>query len=239
MRSMFLKTFILFVFLGCIQTQSFAQQNAEFDNQLGISIPLIWSRSNATFFSLGSPKYPSATDMNYGIDVNYSKVIYHGLFGIIGLGYFNHSFSIKRPFHYVTPDNTKPLVSTKYYEYQSIYWSAGLGYKNNLTKYLAAKGIISYNNFSSYRQRYAQEYYPGVNEVYNKNLPLGYMITLDVGIDQRITNRISIGTSVVVPLQTHWNDDKMFVNNFYSPHEQQIAKNQFSIGASFSCNYHF
>lgn len=211
----------------------------DFVNQIGISTPFIWSHSEASFYSLGALKHPSGKDMNYGIALNYSRSIYNRFFGIIGIGYFNQRFSIQRPFNYVTPDNTKPLIATKYYAYYNIYWMAGVGYKQILTKDLAVKGVISYNNYNSYRQRYAQEYYPGINEVYKKNIPIGYMINLNAGIEKNITKRISVGTGIVLPLQIHWNNDNIFINNFYSPSEQQIASNIFSIGIAFSCNYRF
>lgn len=211
----------------------------DFENEISISIPFILSHSEAAFYTLGSPEYRSGKDLNYGIALNYSKVIYHGLFATIGLGCFKQQFSIRRPFYYVTPDNTKPLVSTKYYTYYTIYWIAGVGYKKKVSKNLTAKGIISYNNFTSYRQRYAQDYFSGINEVYKKSLPIGYMIDLDAGIEKNITKRISAGVNIILPLQTQWNNDKMFINNFYSAKEQQIARNKSSIGASVSCNYHF
>ncbi|MCO6497597.1 MAG: hypothetical protein J5I50_08035 [Chitinophagaceae bacterium] len=208
-------------------------------NEIGVSTRYIWSHSEAPFYSLGAQEHADGKDVNYGISLNYSRCIYKDFFGVIGLGFFNQQFSIERPFYYETSDGTKPLVSTKYYTYRNIHWMVGLGYKKIITKGLAIKTVASYNNFNSYRQRYAQEYDPGINEVYKKSFPIGYMINLDGIIEKNISKRISANLGIVLPVYIHWNKDKMFINNSYSPREQRIARNIFSIGGSFSCNYRF
>lgn len=230
---------LLISFVGYIDL--FAQKNKSnsLNNQLGISIPVIWNNSEATFYQLGSPKYSSGNAISHGINLNYSRDVYKNFFGIIGMGYFKQLFNIKRPFDYKTSDGTKPLVYTKYYFYNNIYWLVGVGYQREFSKNFYIKGTISYNSYSSYSQRYAQEYSPGINEIYKKSLSIGSSINLNMVVEKNITNRISVGPGVVLPIYTKWNNDEIFIKNYYSSEEQQIARNKLSVGIVVSCNYHF
>lgn len=233
MAKSFLSTILLISYLSAVS------QSAKMKSSIGISIPVIWNNSEATFYQLGSPKYPRGNAISYGANINYSRYIHKTFFGILGLGYFKQLFNIKRPFDYKTSDGTKPLVYTKYYSYNNIYWLVGAGYQREFSKNFYIQGTISYSNYNSFSQRYAQEYSPGVNEIYKKSLSMGSMIDLNMGVEKNITNRVSVGTGVVLPIYTKWNNDGIFIKNYYSSEEQQIARNKLSVGIVVSCNYHF
>lgn len=233
--SLMVKVFLLTLSL-ILNVSAISQSKKE---SIGVSIPVIWNNSEAIYYSLGSPDHLSGNAISYGFNINYTRVIYKSLFMVGGIGYFKQKFGIKRPFNYVTPDSTKPIVYTEYYWYRNIYWLLGIGYQKMLSKNLSFMGTISYNNYHSYEQRYAQKYFPGVNEIYKKRISIGEMVNLDLGINQYISNKVSVGGNIILPVFTHWNKDEIFFNNYYSNDEQQIAHNKFSLGIAISCSYHF
>lgn len=58
------------------------------NSSIGISIPVIWNNSEATYYQLGSPKYPRGKATSYGLNVDYSHPLYKGIYGKLGVGYF-------------------------------------------------------------------------------------------------------------------------------------------------------
>lgn len=234
-----MKQFI-FIILLVICTKSYSQNNTDEVNKIGISLPVVLNNSQGVFYALGSRKEPTGKGISWGINLNYSKSIYKNLFGIIGVGYFKQSFGIERPFNYITPDGSKPLVYTKKYVYNSVHFSIGIGYKKNVTKCLSIKGAVLYNWYSSYAQKYApKNYFAGVSQINHKPLSIGNMINLNFGVEKRLNKKISLGFDFLLPLLIHWNNDAIFYKLGYANDEGQIAHNKFSIGASVSCNYHF
>lgn len=229
----------LFICLLALAVKGYSQIEKPKIGAVGISIPIIWNNSEATYYSLGSPKYSSGNAVSYGVNVNLSRTIYKNLFVLAGIGYFKQEFEIKRPFDYRAPDGSKPLVYTEYYSYYGIRWLLGIGYQKVLSKNLSVKGTISYNMYNSYKQKYAQKYFPGINEIYKKPLSIGSTINFDLGMERYFSNKVSVGVNGVVPVYTKWNKDAIFFGNGYANNEQQIARNKFSIGAVFSCYYHF
>ena len=115
-----MKKFIFIIFL-VICTKSYSQKNTDEVNKIGISLPVVWNSSQGVFYALGSRKEPAGKCISWGINLNYSKSIYKNLFGIVGIGYYKQSFGIERPFNYITPDSTKPIVYTKKYVYNSVH----------------------------------------------------------------------------------------------------------------------
>jgi len=206
---------------------------------IGLSVPIIWNNSEATYYALGNAKYPSGERTSYGVNLNYSGTVYKNLFGIVGIGYFKQAFGIQRPFEYIAPDGSKPLVYTSHYAYHNVHFLVGVGYKKALNETLSLNGQVIYNIYNSYRQRYSQQYFPGVNEVYKKSMSIGRMINLNVGVERKITPKISTSLGALLPISTHWNNDEIFVKYVYSDDTQQIARNKFSIGIAISCNYSF
>ncbi len=69
-------------------------------------------------------------------------------------------------------------------------------------------------------------------------MALGEILNLDFGIARNISKKISLGADFIIPIYVHWNNDKIFINSYYSNDEQQIARNKFSAGFAFSCYYH-
>lgn len=234
-----MKKQFIFIILLVTCAKSYSQKKASEVNRIGISIPIVWNNSQGVFYALGGRKETTGKGISYGINFNYSKSIYKNLFGIVGTGYFKQDFGIKRPFDYTAPDGTKPLVYTENYSYSTLHLLLGLGYQKLLTKKLLFNGKALFNIYNSKKQEYAQNYLPNSNEITKKSLSIGNMITFDLEIEKKITNKISLGAGVVFPVYTKWNKDLIFFSNGYSNDEQQIAKNKFSIGTAISCYYHF
>ena len=235
-----MKKQFLFILLLAVSFNGYSQNGNDKINAIGISIPVIWNNSEATYYSLGNRKEPKGKGTSYGVNINYSRSIYKNLFGIVGIGYFNQSFGIVRPFNFTAPDGTKPGVYTKTYAYNNIHFFIGLGYKMNVSKNLSIKGAALYNLYNSYRQKYApSNFFVGINQINHKSLSIGNIINLNLGVEKQVTKKISIGIDLLLPLSTRWNNDEIFFKLGYSNDEQQIARNKFSIGTMVSCRYHF
>lgn len=224
------------MFLISLAFSSYSQGKNEKLSTVGISIPLIWNNSEAIFYRLGSPMYPSGKAISYGININYSRTIYKNLYGIIGVGYFKQKFGIIRPFNYDSPDRFG--FATDSYSYYNAHLFGGLGYKLTAGKTVAIIGNITYNQLYSFRQKYINRS-PVPSQINHKSISIGRMINMSVGIEKNISRKISIGLDATIPLSTHWNNDEMFYKNEYSNDTQQIGRNKFSIGTIISCNYHF
>jgi hypothetical protein len=207
-------------------------------NAIGISIPIIWNNSEATFYRLGRPYYPSGKAKSSGLKISYCKSLYKRIYAKIGAGYFNQYFNIIRPFNYDSPFQL--LFSTESYSYNCLQLFTGLGYQKKLGLKNLIKCELGYNYFSSFKQKYFNT--PTAissNQINHKSIPLGRMITLNIGIEKKIFRHFYLGADFILPVSTRWKKDEIFINSYYSNDEEQIARNKFSAGIAFSCNYHF
>lgn len=211
-------------------------QSRENSANIGISIPVIWNNAEATYYQLGSPKYPSGKATSYGINVNFNWPLYKGIYGKIGIGYFKQNFGIKRPFLYESP--VYLLYSTDSYHYDNAQIYGGIGYKWNISNFTFLNGYVIYNQYYSIRQKYVN-LSPVSSQVSHKSISLGRIANIELGAGRRISEKVSVAANIVFPFYIHWNNDEIFINNYYSNDEQQIARNRFSLGAVFSCYYNF
>lgn len=203
---------------------------------VGISLPIIWNNSEATYYQLGNPKYPKGKGISFGINLNHSRTIYKNLYGVIGIGYFKQTFGIIRPFRY---DSQLAFgFSTDSYKYDNIQFYGGLGYKLKATKVLLINGNIIYNQFYSFRQKYIN-HSPVEAQINHKFISIGRLLNITIGIERNISKKFSIGVDALIPISTHWNNDEIFYNLGYATDEQQIGRTKSSIGVSVTCNYHF
>lgn len=227
------------ILLTCVTIAVYPQLKNEKLKSIGVSIPIIWNNSEATYYALGSKKTPNGKAVSYGININHSRTVYKNLYVIVGVGYFKQAFGIRRPFDYTPPDGTKPLVSTKNYSYSSLHLLLGIGYNKKITTQSSLSGKIVYNVNYSFRQKYNQNYFPKDPKVTKKLFCPGNMITATLGIERRVSSKISIGLDVLAPLLTSWNDDDTFFYLGWGTDEQKIARNRFSIGSVVTCKYNF
>jgi len=235
MKKFFRSKIFLFM-LSLIVSISAISQTKNTKESIGISIPVIWNNSEATFYRLGSPMYPHGNAISYGINTNYSRALYKSIYGIIGFGYFKQTFGIIRPFKYDSPIQLG--WATNSYSYDNAQLYGGIGYKRSLSKLILINGDITYSQYYSFRQKYIN-HSPEPSQVNHKSISLGRMISLSLGGEKKISKRISIGASSIFPVFIHWSKDEIFPNNYYSSDEQQIARNKFSAGIVVSCNYNF
>lgn len=229
------KPILPFIFL-CNSINVFSQGQANSD-KLGFSLPLIWNNSTGVYYSLGNRREPIGNAFSYGANINYSHFFLKNFFIIGGVGYWNQKFDIQRPFQYITPDGTEPLVSTNNYSYQNIQLLIGAGYQKNISERWSLAGQLTYNIYNSYRQKYTQEYSPGENEIFKTQFMIGSMINLDLKCERKISNRVSFGATIFFPIYTNWNDDKIFNKYDYADDSQIIAYQKSSFGASLSIYY--
>ena len=225
-----------FIILTAFPLISFSQINKVKTRSIGISIPVIWNNSEATYYRLGSPDYPSGNSVSYGLNINYSQSFYKGIYGKIGVGYFKQTFGIIRPFNYSSP--IQILYSTNPYHYDNVHLYGGIGYKRAVSKVILINGNVTYSQYYSYRQKYIIHSTVS-SQVNHKTITIGRVISLNIGAEREFSKRISIAVDIIFPVSTHWNKDEIFINNGYSKDEQQIARNKFSSGVDFSCYYNF
>ena len=228
---------LLFICLLTLTLKGYSQTEKNKINNIGISIPIIWNNSEATYYTLGSPKYPGGKGISYGLNINHSRTIYKNLFAIIGIGYFKQVFGIHRPFNFDNPFNLGYF--TESYQYDNIHLLGSLGYRKKLNKNLFVKGTITYNWLNSFRQKYILNKEYKNWQINRESMSIGRMISLNIGLERKITKKISWGLDALLPISTHWNDDKIFIKYYYSENSQQIGRNKFSIGTAISCNYNF
>lgn len=227
------KIFLFSLFL--ILSVSAISQTEKTKGSIGVSIPVIWNNSEATYYQLGSPKYPSGNAISYGLNINYSYPFYKSVYGKIGVGYFKQTFGIIRPFNYDSPIQFG--WATNSYNYYNAHLYGGIGYKRAVSKGIFINGNVTYNQYYSFRQKYINGS-PVSSQVNHKSITIGRVISFDVGIERKISKRIYVAVDVIFPTCTHWNKDEIFINNYYSNDEQQIARNKFSAGTAFSCYYY-
>ena len=224
--------------LGIFYTVLLFSQNKK-SNSVALSIPILYNQSDAVFYSLGRRKTTSGDAFSYGINVNYSKFIYKNFFATVGGGYFKQVFGIRRPFNYIPPDGSKPLISTTFYSYRNVHSFVGLGHKIKLNNKYCLNNVLSYNLYHTYNQNYKQNYFPNHNPTFKQRFNLGSIVMLSTGIEKKIAKNVCIGLDVLVPIKTQWSYDNKFNGSGYSIDEVQIAKNKFSVGTNFSFKYNF
>ena len=208
-------------------------------NAIGISVPFIWSYSEATFYGLGRPYYPSGKAKSSGFNINYSRLFYKGFYAKIGAGYFYQHFNIIRPVNYISPTD-QLLRSVESYNYNSLQLLAGLGYQKKMSLKNSFKAGLVYNYFSSFKQKYVINRSPEERiQINHKSIPIGSMIIVNIGVEKKIFKHLYCGADFILPVFTRWRRDEMFIYVGYSSDEEQIARSKSSAGVAFSCSYHF
>jgi len=238
MKIKFLTLLIILPFQFC-----FSQTDKRQNNSVGVSIPMIWNNSNGVYYSLGNRIEPIGKSVSYGINLNYTRMIHKGWFTSLGAGYFKQSFNIIRPFNFSGDTLTNLLYSTKNYSYHCLALNAGIGYRYIVNNKFTFNGVASYTLFNSFKQKYTPTGYSGFEhekvQINRKSLQIGYMANLSLGGEFRLTNKISVGMDIVVPVKTKWQTDKIFIESPFGNDSQKIAENRFSIGMMLSCKYDF
>lgn len=203
------------------------QSHTSSTHNLVVSTPVAFNNSEAKYYLLGNPQYPSGKAISYGINAKYSRMFFGKLFAIAGVGFFKQSFGIIRPFYLSSP--YQPIFQTKNYNYHNTHIFVGAGYEKRLSPAIAVQGEVSYNWFQSFRQKYTSRQ-NNASQVNKRCIPLGETINLAIGAESGISSRISIGLSIFVPVIVKWNNDAMFYKYDYSDDTQKIAKTKFTGG---------
>lgn len=232
------KQFLLLIFIALTTTGYSQKKISDKMNKIGISVPVIWNNSEATFYS-GNKS--SGKGVSYGINLNFERTIYKGIFAIVGFGYFKQAFHLSRPFKFDDP--TSLLFTTKSYSYSNLEFIAGIGYKKELQNKISVKAMTTFNLLKSFKQKYIPQYLSNSSlqnsQNNNKSINIGELVNLNIGAEKQISEKISVGIDLLIPLSIHWNNDEIFYEYANYENTQQIAQNKFSIGISVSCNYHF
>ncbi len=207
------------------------------NNSLGISIPVIYNKSSATFYRLGSENNTIGEAVSSGININYRSTISKKIYTNIGVGFLKQKFAIKRPFKFDSPFNFG--FSSESYSYNNISFFGGFGYNFKLNKKYYLKTLIEYNLLYSFQQKYIVNKQNSQLQINNYNKTIGNKFNLNIGVEKSVYKKITIGAFLILPLKTNWYKDEIFYNLGYSEIENRIAKNIFSIGTMFTCNYNF
>jgi hypothetical protein len=208
-------------------------------NSVGVSLPIIWNNSYGVFYALGTRKEPEGKSKSMGVNINYNKTIYKSFFGILGIGYLNQNFKIKRPFEFDDPTNL--LFSTKSYSYKSINFAIGAGYLANLNKKFLLKNSIIFSQISSYKQNYIPQFLSNSSiqnsQTNTEFINIGNMLNIEVQLAYKLSNKFSLGFGVNLPIIVKWKNDNMFFEYDFSNDSQIIAYNKSSIGSLITINY--
>jgi hypothetical protein len=238
MKIKILTLLLIFPFNLC-----FSQIKKEGENIIGFSIPILHNNSNGVFYSLGNKKEPTGNALSYGLNLNYSRLIYKNWVASVGVGYFKQSFNIIRPFYFDGDTLTNLLYSTKKYDYYCLILNVGFGYRYTLNEKLKLNGFASINLLNSFKQKYTPTGYSGFEhkkvQTNKKSLQIGYIVNISPGIEYILSKKICVGADVIIPVKTKWKNDEIFIKSFFGDDSQKIAENRFSIGTMLSCKYHF
>jgi hypothetical protein len=221
----------------------FSQTKNEKKNTVSVSVPLLLNNSNGVFYSLGNRRAPKGKAISYGINFNYTRKMYKNWFASVGVGYFKQLFNIRRPFDFDGDTITNLLYSTKKYNYHCLALNTGLGYSYTLNNKFKLNGIATFNSLSSFRQVYnpngQSPLISSPNQVNKKYFTIGYNINISPGVEYLLSQKISVGADIVLPIITKWENDDIFIESAFGDDSRKIAENKFSIGTTLSCKYHF
>lgn len=228
---------LLFLLLFNMSGQITFSQSQNEKGRIGISIPVVYNYSTGVYYQTGNRKTPGGSAFSYGLNLNYIHPVDKSIFIKAGIGFFKQNFGIERPLHY--RDSLKLGYFTQTYNYKTINWLLGLGIKKTIGDKTVLSGSIDYSGYNTFNQKYIIYKQLETELVNKKAFSLGYVISVDAGIDRHVSKKMSAGCHLILPIYTHWKDDLIFINTYYSPDQQKIAKNIFSAGLSFSAYYHF
>lgn len=232
---------LLFLLLFNMSGQITFSQSQNEKGRIGISIPVVYNYSTGVYYQTGNRKTPGGSAFSYGLNLNYIHPVDKSIFIKAGIGFFKQNFGIERPFYFEDP--TALPFFTKKYSYANIYWHTGIGVKRKFGYKTRTEVIVSYMSLHSIKQYYTPTYLsfysPRNRLTAARSFRLGYNINIEFGATRDVSEKISLGSHLFFPFMDHWNMDPIFVNTYYSPDQQKIAKNIFSAGLSFSAYYHF
>jgi hypothetical protein len=232
-----LRLFLILVALFMLSSYAMTQENAK--NQIGVSLPVILNRSEATYYFLGNPRYPSGSGVSYGLHTTYTRQIVNKIYGEAGLGVLKQNFGIRRPFYYRDPAGTEMGRSTETYSYVCLQLTAGAYYKTTVGESSYITAGLNYHYLHSFRQKYAVNKKYNIKQVHNKSFGIGNSISVSPGLEKKLNSKIFIAGKLILPVKTAWKDDKTFNWYEYSDDTQQIARTSFSAGFVISCYHDF
>ncbi len=178
--------------------------------------------------------------------MNYSFGLTRNVFAIVGLGYFNQRFGIKRGFDFYEPNSTTGLFyTTNRYSYSCVNYFGGLGFRTQLEKKrgkiiktnsdLRFSAIV--NIYNTYQQEFKHDF--GANFLGNPNPQIrknsyqyGTSIQLMAGILRPVYKNFKIGIDIAVPAYNRLKKDEIFREDPQKLHGVNI-----SIGTSINLIY--
>jgi len=184
-----------------------------------VTTPLIIS--NVTINTKWSPEWSSnkvdqlsGSAIGTGLNVNYSfepgfdkhlKVNF-------GLGYFNQRFNVQRFFNHSSMIHGYILYATSHYSYNCWQGVIGLSYRLNIGRRFYLIGNVTYNKLQSFRQTYAPTRSVSniQTDIHHNQINFGSMLLPGIGLNRQLSERVSVGINLFVPLQMKWRNDTTF-----------------------------
>ncbi len=230
-----MKTILSIAILFVSATTCSFSQNKFGKVELTISLPFVWNKVEVTNLigsGMYTPRNPNGQGWSGGLNATFQWHISNGFFLSGGLGYYQQNFFIHRPFNYSTP--LFPLFTTKEYNYQNIQWIIGAGYNLSLNKLYSIRGVVTYNQFNSFRQVYYPESTAFPKQVNSKDYRFGSSVIFSLGVYRKIHHKILLGANVLVPTSMKWRKDLIFAED---PTEFHDSKSSFGFGISGVCQF--
>lgn len=232
--------------LQCSWAQQKPPQKDSFPkSSLGISFLTTWGRANTpyngldTFFSQ-LRKSDTASGFNHGIQLNYIRYIYKGVFFRAGVGYFKQIFNLHRKIE-AYPNNiwlNYHLISA--YKYENIIFTTGVGYKYHLRNRISIIGSMDYNSLYSYKQKYIIDSPANIApRIRHQNIFTNEFLDIRVGVNYHIVAPLSLGVETVLPLKVNWQYDGLLDGDIPNNKMSKIAENISSFGLAVNLTCHF
>ncbi len=226
---------LVFVF----EIQSLTAQEKKHANRIGLSVPVIMNSSEGMHYLLGNRILSEGTAFSSGLSFFYARDIFKRIYLKTGLGYFKQSFSPQRYTIFSAASSpTRLPFYTKSYHYNSIWLTAGLGYRQRVNQNYVVDVGISYDYLYSFHQKYKEKKVENNYKTQSNHIPVGTMTNFSLGLERKVRN-LSVNINVLIPVIVRWNEDVAFFKYTYANDTQKIAVNKFSIGSSLSFNYNF
>jgi len=230
MKKKYHSLFILFFLFSSLFAQekkvnhNFFKKN---NSEIGISIPLVFSNYEVTnlFGIFGADKNSNGNSWSTGINITYLKYVLSETYLLFGSGFFKQNFdftqdhtptdggfrtSNARPFLYNSSNSL--LYSTNFYCYYNYQFSLGLGQKIQLSKNLNMKGNLTYSQQYTFKQKYYVAEFQGYEPQVNRNNYLfSKSLILSLDCNKNISDKFSIGVSILFPFYTKFRKDNIFV----------------------------
>ena len=153
----------------------------------------------------------SGHGMSDGVILQYSRQLFKQWQFNIGVGFYNYTFNISRPFRYTGDLPNNYLHNTEKYIYRCFSVSGGLMYEKELNKKFVIIYGVNYIYYYTIQQKYIP-FGPYAPQEGTSTFQFGNSVNLNTAFLKKI-NKYNVGVQLRVPFWENWRKDKIFDEN--------------------------